>query len=59
MPAGISATYDPTKYFNSGPLGGGNPAGAEFSLTFDKPGTYPYFCAVHADLGMKGTIVVQ
>jgi plastocyanin len=59
LPSKPSASYDPTKYYNSGPLGGGNPAGEAFALTFDKPGTYAYFCAVHADLGMKGVIVVQ
>ena len=28
-----------------------------FSFTFDKPGTYPYFCSVHPK--MTGTVVVQ
>ena len=28
-----------------------------FSFTFDKPGTYPYFCSVHPK--MTGKIVVQ
>ncbi len=27
-------------------------------ITFTKAGTYPYICALHDDLGMKGTIVV-
>ncbi len=31
---------------------------ATHQVTFDKPGTYPYFCQPHAALGMKGTIVV-
>lgn len=31
-------------------------AGGTFSFTFDKAGTYPYFCAIHA--GMAGTVVV-
>jgi len=29
----------------------------KFSTTFDKPGTYSYFCSIHPK--MKGTIVVQ
>ncbi|HVF20481.1 MAG TPA: plastocyanin/azurin family copper-binding protein [Mycobacteriales bacterium] len=33
-------------------------AGATHEVTFDKPGSYPYFCQPHAALGMKGTIVV-
>jgi plastocyanin len=59
LPAKPSQTYDPTQYYNSGVLGLGVPGGNVFSLTFDKPGTYTYYCAVHVQLGMKGTIVVQ
>ena len=29
-----------------------------FAATFTAPGTYPYICALHDDLGMTGTIVV-
>jgi plastocyanin len=29
-----------------------------FRVTFTHAGTYPYICALHDDLGMKGTIVV-
>ena len=29
-----------------------------YSVTFDKPGTYKYFCQPHAGLGMAGEIVV-
>ena len=28
-----------------------------FSFTFDKPGTFPYFCSIHPK--MTGTVVVQ
>jgi plastocyanin len=41
---------------NSGFLGAGLPT--TFSATFTTPGTYPYICALHDDLGMTGTIVV-
>jgi len=33
-------------------------AGDQYSLTFTEPGTFPYFCVVHADSRMAGTIVV-
>ncbi|HVH70741.1 MAG TPA: plastocyanin/azurin family copper-binding protein [Candidatus Dormibacteraeota bacterium] len=29
-----------------------------FRVTFTHPGTYPYICALHDDLGMKGEIIV-
>lgn len=58
-----SAVYDPGMFFNSGIFGdianqtlGG--AGA-WSLTFDQPGTYEYFCYLHEALGMKGKIIVE
>lgn len=38
--------------FDSGEI----PAGEEFSFTFEEPGTYNYFCAIHPE--MVGTIVV-
>jgi len=42
---------------------GGNGAAASnawsFSLTFDTPGTFDYFCVVHRGLGMTGQIVVE
>ncbi len=52
-------TYDPTKYYNSGDIGLFGANGWSWSLTFDKPGTYDYYCALHQQLGMKGTIIVQ
>ena len=30
-----------------------------FRVTFPKKGVYPYICALHDDLGMKGTITVR
>jgi plastocyanin len=42
----------------SGPIKGSLPKkGASFSVTFDKPGEYPYFCDYHHK--MKGKIVVK
>lgn len=29
-----------------------------FSMSFSKPGTYPYYCAPHDGLGMTGTVIV-
>jgi plastocyanin len=43
---------------NSGFTGSAFPFGPTFSVTFTAPGTYPFICALHDDLGMKGTIVV-
>jgi Plastocyanin len=33
-------------------------APTRFRITFTKPGVYPYICALHDQLGMKGTIIV-
>jgi plastocyanin len=41
------------KKFNSGPLD----TDQSFSFVFDKPGEYPYFCAVHPH--MTGKIIVK
>lgn len=30
-----------------------------FRVTFKHTGTYPYICALHDDLGMKGTVIVD
>jgi plastocyanin len=39
--------------FNSGLLA----PGASFTLTFNAPGSYPYFCKIHPDV-MQGAVVV-
>jgi len=31
---------------------------SRFRITFTHPGTYPYICALHDDLGMKGKVIV-
>jgi plastocyanin len=33
--------------------------GDTFSVRFEHPGTYRYFCIPHEDQGMRGTIVVE
>jgi plastocyanin len=38
--------------FNSGIM----PAGTDFQVTFDSPGTFSYFCAIHPE--MRGTVSV-
>jgi plastocyanin len=43
---------------NSGLIGAPLFGPAWYSLKFEHTGTYDYFCALHDDLGMKGTIVV-
>ncbi len=53
-----AATYDPKQYYNSGDIGLFGSNGWTWSLTFDQPGTYSYYCSLHQQLGMKGTIVV-
>jgi plastocyanin len=48
----VTSETDP-KVFKSPPLD----TGESFAFTFDKPGTYRYFCSLHPH--MRGTIVVQ
>ena len=33
--------------------------GESYEVTFDRPGTYRYFCIPHGASGMRGTIVVE
>ncbi|OGO04726.1 MAG: hypothetical protein A2Y73_07065 [Chloroflexi bacterium RBG_13_56_8] len=44
---------NPSGLFNSGSVSGGG----SFSFTFDKAGTYDYFCSIHP--GMNGTVIVE
>ncbi|HEX8969408.1 MAG TPA: plastocyanin/azurin family copper-binding protein [Chloroflexota bacterium] len=48
----------PGQSTNSGFLLSAVPGDSQFNVTFTGPGTYNYICALHDDLGMKGTIVV-
>jgi plastocyanin len=36
-----------------------NPGVTRFRVTFMSPGTFSYICAVHDQLGMKGTVIVH
>ncbi|MCL6442335.1 MAG: hypothetical protein K6T83_02520 [Alicyclobacillus sp.] len=47
-----SHTYDGTQFVCSGLM-----MGTPWSLTFTKPGVYPYYCGVHP--GMMGVVIVQ
>lgn len=55
VPYGNPATYDGSYPLNSGLLLGPAP----FTVTFIKPGVYPYFCGLHDYLGMTGTVTVS
>jgi len=57
-PVKPSGVFDPTQYYVSGNLGRGQPAGTAWTLVFETPGTFEYYCAVHLERGMKGTITV-
>jgi plastocyanin len=35
------------------------PGVTHFRVTFTAPGTFNYICAIHDELGMKGTVIVQ
>jgi plastocyanin len=55
----LNAPPSSSQWLSSGYIGAGRPLGASFKVTFDAPGTYPYYCALHDVLGMRGTIVVE
>lgn len=64
-PAGTDS-YDGSAYTNSGVRAADLPAPLQYSLTFTKPGTYTYFCALHSGnlpdgtkVGMVGKVIVQ
>lgn len=57
-PTKPAAVYDPAQHFNSAPIGQTTRNGTSWALTFDTPGVYEYICALHHELGMKGTITV-
>ena len=57
-PARPTAVFDPTQYYNSTPLGPNPPGRLSWALTFERPGTFEYFCGIHREEGMKGSITV-
>jgi plastocyanin len=56
-PAGGNIYNNSSVFYNSGILALGSPA-SSYSLTFTTPGTFPYVCVVHDQLGMMGNITV-
>ncbi len=51
-------SYEGAGYWNSGVLGIDRELGTEFSLTFTRPGTYAFYCILHANQGQAGTVEV-
>jgi plastocyanin len=58
-PARPAGVFDPTQVFNSGTIGTFPGPGMTYALTFETPGIFKYFCGIHRDQGMEGTIIVQ
>ena len=53
-PGAAGVTTRPDSTFDSGEIA----SGKSFAFTFDEPGTYPYFCALHPAT-MRGEIRVK
>jgi len=53
--------YDGTGYLNSGMLFPPGTPGlpSSFSLTFNTPGRFEYWCLIHAETGQRATIIVE
>ena len=58
-PARPAGVFDPAQVFNSGTIGTFPGPGMTYALTFETPGIFKYFCGIHRDQGMEGTIIVQ
>jgi plastocyanin len=58
-PARPAGVFDPAQVFNSGTIGVFPGPGITYALTFETPGIFKYFCGIHRDQGMEGTIIVQ
>jgi len=61
FPIKPAGEFDGTGFWSSGIIGNDFaplPGGKSFAMTFSKPGTYRYVCAVHRVLGMEGTVTV-
>lgn len=61
--SGFLISQDLVNYLNAGflfaPLGPGSAPHTSASFTFTTPGVYHYICALHDQLGMVGTVVVE
>jgi plastocyanin len=66
----VTSDAEGDDYFGSGDFSSGAEArknlkealiepGAEYSFTFDEPGTYSYYCIPHEDQNMRGRITVE
>jgi plastocyanin len=56
-PRGAADAFKGDEYLNSGMLVQGG-SDKPFVVTFTQPGTYEYICALHENMGMRGTITV-
>ena len=52
---GVHTVTDGGGEWDSGSLA----PGEKFTRTFDRPGSYPYYCIPHRAMGMTGTIIVR
>lgn len=58
-PSRPAPVYDPSQFFSSGEMRDTTPrVGRAWSLTFDTPGAFHYFCVPHVNLGQIGQITV-
>jgi plastocyanin len=57
VPSRPSPVYDPTQFFSSGEMGD-NANGRAWSIRFDTPGTFSYFCVPHSYVGQTGEVTV-
>jgi plastocyanin len=56
--SGHSVTSDTNVWPSSGVLS----TGSHFDVTFNNPGTFPYYCVIHGGpggIGMHGTVIVN
>ncbi len=51
-------SFDGSGFWNSGIIGQPFPDGTRFSMTFATEGTFDYYCVLHENQGMRGTVVV-
>lgn len=54
-----SGEFDGTGFWSAGYIGAAAlPGGTTYAMTFTKPGSFDYACAIHREVGMEGTITV-